>query len=117
MIIWGSTTKQKQLSQGNFFCPQCLSDASFKRIRYSRYFTLYFIPLFETKDLGVTVQCDYCQAELEENVLNYSKEQLLSAMQPWECVSCHALNASNRTSCLSCQRSRFGPPAFGPVGG
>ena len=52
MIIWGSKGKQKELAQGKFFCPKCNTIRPYKHKRVSRHFTLYFIPLFETQNLG-----------------------------------------------------------------
>lgn len=71
MIIWGSTGKEKEVSRGHFFCPQCEQERAYKLIRVARYFTLYFIPLFETENLGEFVKCVYCNQGYKPEVLDY----------------------------------------------
>ena len=42
MLIWGSKGKEKELSQGQFFCPKCNVLRPYKQKRVSKMFTLYF---------------------------------------------------------------------------
>ena len=77
MIIWGSKTKTKTVNSGKFFCPNCKDETSYTQIYISKYFTLYFIPLFETEKLGEYVRCDRCNSNYKPEILNYSKEELL----------------------------------------
>jgi hypothetical protein len=71
MIIWGSTGREIVLATGEFYCPQCDSEQAYKHIRVARYFTLYFIPLFPTQNLGEFVRCETCQQAYREEVLDY----------------------------------------------
>jgi zinc-ribbon family len=81
MIIWGSRGREKVLGSGQFYCPQCNTTRSYKHKRLAKYFTLYFIPLFQTEDLGEYVQCDHCKQTYKPEVLTYKPlspaEQLL----------------------------------------
>ncbi|MDR3402591.1 MAG: zinc-ribbon domain-containing protein [Chthoniobacter sp.] len=111
MIIWGSKGVEKTLPGGNFFCPKCRLDAAYTRIRVARYFTLYFIPLFETRVLGEYVRCGHCASNLSTQVLSFSREQILLALEPWKCESCNNQNPTSENQCLGCGAARrSGPP-------
>ena len=69
MIIWGSKGRQKELAEGTFYCPKCNDNRPYKKKRATRYFTLYFIPLFETKNLGEFVECQVCKTNFDPKVL------------------------------------------------
>lgn len=102
MIIWGSKAKVTQIASGTFFCPSCKSDAPYEHMRVSRYFTLYFIPLFATSTLGEYVRCGSCRGELSDAVLRFTREELLLATQPWACGKCGNRNPVSSGNCLSC---------------
>lgn len=76
MIIWGSEGREKTLSEGTFFCPDCRADFPYQLKQLGQYFTLYFIPLFQTKDHGLFVECMVCGNKYKEDVL-LSKPQKL----------------------------------------
>jgi hypothetical protein len=69
MIIWGSKNRQQTVTSGQFFCPKCATERQYKHVRVSRYFTLYFIPLFSTKALGEYVECQQCGQTYSLDVL------------------------------------------------
>lgn len=71
MIIWGSKGCEKILDQGNFHCPNCDGQRNYAHKRVSRYFTLYFIPLFPTSTLGEYVECFGCGETYTPEVLSY----------------------------------------------
>jgi hypothetical protein len=73
MIIWGSKGKEKTIAEGQFFCPHCSTSRSYRHKRIGKYFTLYFIPLFETKNLGEYIECQSCFMTFRTEVLNYSR--------------------------------------------
>lgn len=77
MIFWGSKGKQKVLSEGLFFCPRCGTKRQYKLTRVSKYFTLYFIPLFETKNLGEFVICQTCENSYDPKILEPSHQAML----------------------------------------
>lgn len=71
MIIWGSTGREIVLSSGRFYCPECDAESGYQHKRVARYFTLYFIPLFQIENLGEYVECTTCRQSFKESVLTY----------------------------------------------
>lgn len=121
IIFWGSKAKEKTLGSSIFFCPGCRLDATYHHRRVSRYFTLYFIPLFAMETLGEYVQCHACGAQFNTSVLQFSREQILSALEPWTCANCNNRNPRSEASCLACgaasQSSKPPPlPSTEPAG-
>lgn len=114
MIIWGSKAKQKEVATGDFYCPQCRQASSYAHIRVSRYFTLYFIPLFATETLGEAVLCRSCGSDFNMSVLSYSAEQIEAAIQPWACPNCGNRNPKSEASCLGCGTSSLVAAAVPP---
>lgn len=117
MIIWGSKGIRKRIGSGTFFCPQCRRDSGYTQMRLSRYFTLYFIPLFPTKTLGEAVQCDSCSGSFNMGVLSLSREAIEAATAPWTCTQCGNRNSSAEARCLSCgvpRRAEPSPPPLPP---
>jgi predicted RNA-binding Zn-ribbon protein involved in translation (DUF1610 family) len=85
MIIWGSRGREIELSSGQFHCPKCDTIRQYKHKRAAKYFTLYFIPLFQTENLGEFVECQFCHQTYKPEVLNYKPpspaERLLLAVR------------------------------------
>ena len=79
MIIWGSTGKTKPVGKGTFFCPRCRTESGYSRMKVARYFTLYFIPLFETQALGEYIHCERCKKDFDLEVLELA---VLSGVPP-----------------------------------
>src|SRR5215831_1653450 len=109
MIIWGSKAQERRISTGTFFCPQCAAQSSCTHLRVSRYFTLYFIPLFPTATLGQYVQCSRCGIQLSEAVLSWTPQQILELTRPWICSQCKNHNPASQARCLACGAARVQP--------
>jgi hypothetical protein len=71
MIIWGWSGREIKEDSGRFYCPDCDSKKPYVQYRVATYFTLYFIPLFETQYHGSYVQCCRCNSQYSEAVLDY----------------------------------------------
>jgi transcription elongation factor Elf1 len=71
MIIWGSKGRQMKLGSGEFNCPRCAAKRNYNHMRSAVYFTLYFIPLFKTRDLGEYIECQTCKQGYQMEVLQY----------------------------------------------
>jgi transcription elongation factor Elf1 len=71
MIIWGSRGREKVISSGQFYCPKCNIMRPYKLKSVGRYFTLYFIPLFQTKKMGEYVECQFCHQAFKSEILDY----------------------------------------------
>ena len=74
MIIWGHKGRTKTIGEGTFFCPNCRTTRTFKHEKVSRFFTLYFIPLFETKKLGEYIECQGCLLTFKPEILQASRK-------------------------------------------
>jgi zinc-ribbon family len=71
MIIWGSKGRQMKLGSGELNCPRCQTRRTYHHMRSTVYFTLYFIPLFKTRDLGEYVECQTCKQGFQMDILQY----------------------------------------------
>ena len=79
MIIWGSKGREIVETEGAFFCPECSQESQYFLKRVGQYFTLYFIPLFQTNELGRFVECKSCKNQFKEEVLNYQPKKVPSS--------------------------------------
>jgi len=70
IIIFGSQDREKEHSSGEFHCPNCGRIRPYTHKRVTRDFTLYFLPIFETKELAEYIECDVCQGKFTMDVLN-----------------------------------------------
>jgi zinc-ribbon family len=71
VIIWGSRGRHIEQERGQFHCPQCEGSQEYKKMRMTTYFTLYFIPLFETQHHGDFIECLNCHGQYKPAVLDY----------------------------------------------
>ena len=71
MLIWGSRGREIEQERGTFHCPRCDSPQWFKKVRVATYFTLYFIPVFETQHHGDYIECFGCNGQFKPEVLEY----------------------------------------------
>jgi len=69
MIIWGSKGKEKTVAKGQFLCPRCRTLRPYEHKKIAKYFTLYFIPLFQTENLGEYIECQVCRTPFRTEVL------------------------------------------------
>jgi len=106
MIIWGSTSREKNIEEGDFFCPGCRAMQPYDLIEVKRYFTLYFIPLFPTSTLGAYVKCDGCGGQFNEEILDIDPKELAIAVKPWKCSKCDNKNPGGESICLNCDEPR-----------
>jgi hypothetical protein len=102
MIIWGSVGKDKRIGTGQFYCPTCRVQSQYAYQRVSRYFTLYFIPLFPTETLGEYLRCLGCKGHYKPFIKELSAEQVEALVSPWPCGNCGNRNAAEQAYCLSC---------------
>jgi hypothetical protein len=85
-FILGARDREVDISAGYFLCPACGQLRRYTLKRLTRYFTLYFLPLFPIARLGETVQCQTCQRtfradELQAAARLVSEPDLLNAMR------------------------------------
>lgn len=70
-IVWGFRGRNKTIDQGQFFCPDCGDHRVYRHEQVNRYFTLYWIPLFSTGELGKYIECNTCKSTFNERVLEF----------------------------------------------
>lgn len=70
-IIWGWRGREKTIGNGEFYCPDCGAYRGYRLVAVTRWFTLYWIPLFKTKDLGEYVECQSCKSTFNDRVLEF----------------------------------------------
>ena len=81
MIIWGSKGREIVERTGSFFCPECGKEEDYDVKRIGKYFTLYFVPLFQTNVIARFVECQSCKTQYKEEILSLkerSRSQLVS---------------------------------------
>jgi tellurite resistance protein len=70
-LVWGFKGRAAETAVGRFYCPDCGDHRDYRKMKVKRWFTLYWIPLFPTKDLGDHVECKTCKATYNEAVLSF----------------------------------------------
>jgi hypothetical protein len=63
--------REIEQGSGRFHCPECDCEEQYRLYRVASYFTLYFIPLFETRHHGDYVKCRGCRQQYKPAVLDY----------------------------------------------
>lgn len=70
-IVWGFRSRNKKNNEGEFFCPDCGTYRMYFLMLVKRWFTLYWIPLFPTKELGEFIECQSCKSTFNDRVLSF----------------------------------------------
>ncbi|GAB4421887.1 MAG: hypothetical protein Kow00106_19000 [Anaerolineae bacterium] len=60
MIVFGTRIRAKVIDEGQFFCPHCQAQRLYWRKRATRYFALYFVPVFPLGQVGEFIECQTC---------------------------------------------------------
>lgn len=74
MIIFGTRGVKSTMKTGNFHCPQCASEKSYRHRKVTQFFTLYFIPLIPLGRVGEYVECDQCRGTFIPRILTMKPE-------------------------------------------
>ncbi len=69
IIIFGSEGREKNVDRGEFFCPVCRKMRPYIHKKITQDFTLYFLPIFEMKELDEYVVCEACHRAFPPRVL------------------------------------------------
>jgi len=77
IVILGIRDRQVELSSGQFYCPKCDTTRQYKHKRAARYFTLFFIPLFQIETLGEFVECQSCRQTFSATCWTTNHRRLL----------------------------------------
>ena len=69
VLLLGSRGREVDAGGGEFYCPNCREMRHYRRKRIGRYFTVYFVPIFQIEKLAEWLQCDVCQAVYPIDIL------------------------------------------------
>ena len=70
IIMWGFKVLYSKVKAVTFVCSHCGADREGTLRRARRWFTLFFIPIVPTKDLGQVVQCGTCNNRFAPRILD-----------------------------------------------
>lgn len=100
IIMWGFKVLFSKVKAVTFVCSHCGGDREGSLRRARRWFTLFFIPIVPTKELGHVVQCGTCNNRFAPRILEVptteqSTEQLANA---YRCGVVAMVRASGNSS-------------------
>lgn len=75
VIIWGTYVTKKELSAGQFYCPNCKSKKAYSLRRPRKWGHLYWIPIIPMEDFDPYVECSGCSKTYNEVVLQHDPEK------------------------------------------
>ena len=81
MIIWGSRGRTSVERSGDFYCPDCDDYKVYDHKKVKQWFTLYFIPIFPTKELGEYIECKECKSTYKQDVLEHDPRERREEIQ------------------------------------
>jgi rubredoxin len=70
MLIYGYRNRESEIGTGNFYCPKCETQRLYKFKKITRYFTLFFIPLFPLGTVSQYIECSVCGRTYKPEVLS-----------------------------------------------
>ena len=71
LILLGSRSREVEVGSGSFHCPVCGVQRAYEHRRIGRYFTVYFIPIFQIEKLAEYVECQVCHHVFPPEVLHH----------------------------------------------
>ncbi|MDA8745916.1 TerB family tellurite resistance protein [Rubripirellula amarantea] len=74
MILIGTMNLTRTRDTGNFYCPTCSVDQTYRLRSRRPFLTLYFIPTVPVGAAELFVQCDQCRSTWDVSVLEMDKE-------------------------------------------
>jgi uncharacterized tellurite resistance protein B-like protein len=74
MILIGTMNITTTRDRGNFYCPTCGVDQTYRKRAKRPFLTLYFIPTVPVAAAELFIQCDACNSTWDESVLEMNRE-------------------------------------------
>ena len=71
MIIFGTTSTKKTLSEGEFHCPQCQTKTAYRERRAKQWGHLYWIPIIPMEEYPPFIECRECKGAFVPEILQY----------------------------------------------
>ena len=113
IIVWGFKVRFSKVRAVTFVCSHCGADREGTLRRARRWFTIFFIPIVPTRELGLDVQCGTCKNRFAPRILDVattaqSTEHLANAYRCGLVVMVRASgnSASSRGAAVSLMRDR-----------
>ncbi len=74
MILIGTMNLTRTVERGNFYCPTCMADQTYRLRARRPWLTLYFIPTVPVGGAELFVQCDQCRQQWDSSVLEMDQQ-------------------------------------------
>ena len=71
LIIFGTRGVTYGSEGGQFYCPDCDGEKTYRHRKVRRFFTLYFIPLIPLDLLGEYIECQTCTSTYKPTILAF----------------------------------------------
>ena len=78
MIVWGTSITNKVVATGQFYCPGCRQDRTYRLLRPRKWGCIYWIPIFPLQEFEPYVECASCNGTYPETAI---RQDAASAQQ------------------------------------
>ena len=69
MLLLGTRRVTTDFRSGNFTCPQCAAERTYRHRKVSKYFVLFGFPVVALRRLGEYIECAHCHSTFLPDVL------------------------------------------------
>lgn len=70
-VLFGTRGITATKDTGDFHCPECGQERSYRTRAVRRFFTLFFIPVIPLDEIGRYVECETCEGTYRPEVLDF----------------------------------------------
>src|SRR5262245_30672353 len=87
MIVWGTSITNKVVATGQFYCPGCMQDRTYRLLQPKKWGCIYWIPIFPLQEFEPYVECASCNGTYPETALRLdaaSAQQQIHAQRALE---------------------------------
>ncbi len=81
MIIIGTTQLTYTKSKGDFHCPNCRQQRSFRQRRKREFLTVYFIPLIPLQLASEFLECGTCRGTFDTDVAHMTADEIRTSQR------------------------------------
>ena len=74
-FIAGTKGETTTVAKGEFYCPECSLQTTYKHNQVHEKITVFFIPIANLRLLGEYIECQSCDGTYEMEILDYDPEQ------------------------------------------
>jgi len=69
MIVWGTSITNKVVATGQFYCPGCMQDRTYRLLQPKKWGCIYWMPIFQLQEFEPYVECASCNGTYPETAL------------------------------------------------